>query len=152
MAENEWSSEDATLEEEPREALFPGLVYSEGGEAAKVTYIGKVAHYAIPDRGFWRHVAAYDVDRVVIAELKERIGAVQDELMPAILQMLGKEDLFTKAAIAASIRHLEEGMRSSNSEEWIPSLQMLGFRIVVDVHGQVVEIVYPQPPKEGDWE
>jgi hypothetical protein len=128
------------------------MVYSERGEAAKVAYIGEVAHYAIPDCGFWPQVTAYEVDRAVIAELKERVDAVQDELMPAVLQMLGKEDLFTKAAIAASIRHLEEDMRSSAPEEWVPSLQMLGFRIVVNVHGQVLEIVYPQPPAKGDWE
>ena len=152
MAENGRSPKEAKMGKEPRKALCPGMVYSERGEAAKVAYIGKVAHYAIPDRGFWRHVAAYEVDRVVIAELKERISSVQNELMPAVLQMLGKEDLFTKAAVTASIRHLEEGMHSSDSEEWVPFLQMLGFRIVVNVHGDVVEIVYPQPSGEGDWE
>ena len=134
-----------------RKALFPGLVYNEDGEAAKVTHVGGVAHYAVPDHGFWRHVAAHDVDSVVIAKLKERLGTVKDELVTAMLQVLGTKDLFTKAAIESSIRHLEENMQQGDPEEWVPSLQMLGFRIVVDVHGDVVDIVYPQPPTERNW-
>ena len=41
------------------QALFRGLVYNEQGEPAEVAYIGGVAHYAIPDDGFLRHVEAY---------------------------------------------------------------------------------------------
>lgn len=148
MVENVRSTEAGkSREKAQREALFPGLVYNEVGEAARVTRVGGVAHYAIPDRGFWRHVAAWDVDSVVIAEIRERLGVVEDELVTTMLQMLGTKDLFTKAAIESSIQHLEENMRSGDPQEWVPSLQMLDFRIVVDVHGDVVDIVYPQPPE-----
>lgn len=146
MAENVHFTE-AAKEETRRKALFPGLVYSERGEQARVTRVGGVAHYAIPDHGFWRHVAAWDVDRVVIAEIRERLGAMEDELVTAMLQMLGTKDLFTKAAIETSIRHLEESMRQGDPQEWVSPLQMMGFRVVVDVHGQVVNVVYPEPPE-----
>jgi len=152
MPESTRFAEAAKSKEEAlRKALFPGLVYNEEGEAAKVNHVGGIAHYAIPDRGFWRHVAARNVDSVVIAKLKERLGAVQDELVTSVLEMLGTRDLFTKGAIESSIRHLEESMRQSDPQEWTPSLQMLGFRIVVDVHGNVVDIVYPKPPKVRNW-
>ncbi len=152
MAENVRFAEAARSKERARrKALFPGLVYNREGEPAKAAHVGGVAQYAIPDHGFWRHVAAWDVDKVVIAELKERLGAMEDELVTAMLQMLDTNDLFTKAAMEASIRHLEESMRQGDPQEWVPSLRMLGFRIVVDVHGNVVDIVYPEPPEGQNW-
>ena len=133
-----------------RQALFPGLVYNEEGELAEVVYVGGVAHYAIPNDGFLRHVKAYEIDKVVIARLKERISDMQDEVVSGMLQMLGKDDIFTKAAIDASIRNLEQNIRQSDSEQWVPWLHMLGFRVVVDVHGKVVDLIYPTPTDEND--
>ena len=78
-----------------QQALFSGLVYNEQGQPAEVAYVGGVAHYAIPDDGFLRHVEAYRVDDVVIARLKEQITSMQDEVVRGMLQMLGKEDIFT---------------------------------------------------------
>lgn len=133
-----------------RKALFPGLVYNEQGQPAEVAYIGGVAHYAIPDDGFLRHVEAWAVDRVVIAALKEQISSVKDELVLAILQMLGKEDIFTKAALEASIRNLEHNLVHGDPNQWAPWLKLMGFRIVVNVHGEVVEIIFPGQPGEDD--
>jgi hypothetical protein len=133
-----------------RQALFPGLVYNELGEAAELVYIGGVAHYAIPDAGFLRHVEAYKVDTAVIADLKEQITSMQDEVVRGMLQMLGRDDIFTKAAIDASIRNLEQNIRQSNTDQWVPWLRLFGFRVVVDVHGEIVEIMYPsQPDQDG---
>ena len=129
-----------------RQALFPGLVYNEVGERAEVVFIGGVAHYAIPDAGFLRHVEAYKVDRVVIAHLKEQITSMQDQVVRGMLQMLGKDDIFTKAAIDASIRNLEQNIRQSDPSRWVPWLRLFGFRVVVNVHGEVVEIMYPSQP------
>ncbi len=147
----ESSGEQGTLSEAVlRQALFPGLVYNELGEAAELVYIGGVAHYAIPDAGFLRHVEAYKVDTAVIADLKEQITSMQDEVVRGMLQMLGRDDIFTKAAIDASIRNLEQNIRQSNTDQWVPWLRLFGFRVVVDVHGEIVEIMYPsQPDQDG---
>ena len=45
-----------------RAGAVPGLVYNQAGEEARVVTIGGVAHYAIPEDGFLRHVEAYHVD------------------------------------------------------------------------------------------
>ena len=133
------------------QALFAGLVYSELGEPAEVAYIGGIAHYAIPDAGFLRHVEASVVDNQVIAQMKVQITSMQDDVVRGIMQMMGKEDLFTKAAIDASIRNMEQNIRQSDPKQWIPWLRLFGFRVVVDIHGQVVEVVYPsQPSDEGE--
>ena len=135
-------------EEIDRQALFAGLVYNEAGEKAIVVMIGGVAHYALDDDGFLRHVAARKVDDAVIAYMKEQITSQQDELVRGMLQMLGQDDLFTKAAIDASIRNIEAQIRQSDQNQWGPWLQLLGFRVVVDVHGDVVEVIYPEQPDE----
>lgn len=124
-------------------ALFPSLVENEEGEPAEVVYIGGVAHYAIPDRGFRRHVEARLVDDAVLAYLQEQVDPVRDELVRALLGMLGNDDIFTMAAVDASLRNLGDSMRRANPEQWAPWLRALGFRIIVDVHGNVVNLVYP---------
>ena len=41
-------------------------------------------------------------------------------------------------------------IRASDRTQWGPWLQLLGFRVVVDVHGDVVEVVVPQKPVDDD--
>ncbi len=133
-----------------QQALFNGLVYNESGEPAEIVYIGGVAHYAIPDGSFRRHVEAFRIDNAVLARLKEQITSMQDEVVRGMLQMLGKDDLFTKAAIDASIKNLEQNVRQSDSEQWLPWLRLFGFRVVVDVHGNIVELIYPTQPAQDE--
>lgn len=132
-----------------RRALFAGLVYNEAGERCDVAMIGGEAHYAIPDDGFVRHVEARHVDDAVIAQLKTQVTSNQDDLVRAMLQMMGKDDLFTKAALDASIRHFDEQFRQSDTTQMVPWLQLMGFRIVVNVHGDLVELIQPAAPDEG---
>ena len=139
---------DQLQDNRSRQALFVDLVYNEAGEKAELAYIGGVAHYAIPDDRFRRHVQASQIDDAVLARLKEQITSMQDEVVQGMLQMIGKDDLFTKAALDASIRNLEDNVRQSDSGQWLPWLRMFGFRIVVDVHGNVVELIYPAQPDD----
>lgn len=129
-----------------RQALFAGLVYNEEGQSAELAYIGGVAHYVINDAGFLRHVESSRIDNQVLADLKARIGSMQGDIVRGILQMLGKDDILTKAALDASIRNLEQNVRQSDPNQWGPWLRLFGFRVVVDVHGQVLEVVYPTGP------
>ena len=140
---------DETIE---RQALFAGLVFNEKGEPADVRYVGGVAHYAIPDNGFLRHVQAAAVDSAVLAMIQEQITSMQDEVVRGMLAMIGKNDIFAKAAIDASIRNLECNVRRSDPNQWLPWLRLLGFRIVVNVHGEVVQLMYPEQPGYGDDE
>ncbi len=132
-----------------RQVLFEGLVYNEQGERVAIAFIGGVAHYAIPDCGFMRHVEARKIDDAVLARLKEQVTSQKEDLVRGMLEMLGKDDLFTKAAIDASIRNMDQQIRQSDRSQWGPWLQLLGFRVVVDVHGDVVDLLYPQQPEVG---
>jgi len=137
----------------PRQALFAGLVFNEQDEPAEVVYIGAVPHYVILDDGFRRHVEAEMVDRQVIQWLRQQILSNRDLVTQEMLAMLGKDDLFTKAMIDASIQNmdrytdllLEQGL-PEDTRAW---LGMLGFKVVVNVHGEVVRLDAPAQQELG---
>ncbi|MBI3361544.1 MAG: hypothetical protein HY023_10595 [Chloroflexi bacterium] len=134
----------------PKHALFAGLVVDENEEPVEVAYIGDEPHYVVNDAGFRRHVEASVVDRHVFGVLREQILAHKDIVLQSTLQMIGKDDLFTKAMVDSSLEHLDDhfdrlietGM-PPGAIEW---LGMMGFRIVIDVHGEVVRM---QPSEFG---
>ena len=150
MSDDTWQRTDnnATSEPRARRAFFDGVVYNEAGERAEVVYVAGIAHYAVPDQGFLRHVLASRVDDAVIADIGSQVESNKTDVTHGILAMLGKDDLFTKAAVDSSIRNLGEQLRKSDPSQWVPWLKLFGFRIVVDVHGNVVEIVYPASVSE----
>jgi hypothetical protein len=130
-----------------RHALFAGLVVSEQDELVEVAYIGAVPHYVILDDGFRRHVEAEVVDRQVIQLLRQQILSNRELVTQGMLAMLGKDDLFTKAMIDASIQNLERHIDvlfdhglPEDTRTW---LGMLGFKVVVNVHGEVVRLDAP---------
>ena len=71
-----------------------------------------------------------------------RIGVVE-----GMLQYLGKDDLFTKAAVEASIGKMHENMetlmQTGLPEEARTWLGMMGMRIVINIHGEVTNIEMP---------
>jgi hypothetical protein len=133
-------------ESERKQALFGGLISNEAGQPVEVAYLGDEAFYVIPDGDFRRHVEALYVDEQVLAELRERMSGMEDLVVEGVLDFLGKDDLFTKASIDMALKNFESGFRQADPEQWKPWLGMMGFRIVVNVHGEVVEVEYPEQP------
>ena len=138
----------------PSHALFAGLVFNEQDEPAEVVYIGAVPHYVILDDGFRRHVEAETVDRQVIQWLRQQILSHRELVTQGMLAMLGKDDLFTKAMIDASIqnmdRHTDLLLEQGLPEDTRAWLGMLGFKVVVNVHGEVVRLDAPAQQELGD--
>ena len=137
----------------PRHALFAGLVVNEQDEPAEVVHIGAVPHYVILDDGFRRHVEAETVDRQVIESLREQILSKRELITQEMLAMLGKDDLFTKAMIDASIQniggHMDNLLERGLPEDTRTWLGMLGFKVVVNVHGEVVRLDAPAQQELG---
>jgi hypothetical protein len=136
-------------------AFFEDLVFTEDGRPAEVVYLGTTAFYVIDDQGFRRHVEARPVDRQVMATFKEQLDAHRDEASQLMLAQLGQDDLFTKAMVDSTLRNLEvdqildQGL-PPQARQW---LNMLGFRIVLDVHGDIARIDMPgmpEGPEGGD--
>ena len=130
-----------------KHALFQGLIVNEADEPAGVAHIGEEAHYVINDVGFKRHVAAEAIDRAVLRDLRAQITQHQELVSDSTLKMLGQDDLFTKAMIDSSLKNIDAHMDQllqqglpSGARQW---LGMLGFRIMVNHHGEVLKLDQP---------
>jgi hypothetical protein len=124
-------------------ALFAGLVIDENGLPLEVVITGDEAQYVLDDNGFRRHIDAETVDRQVLAHLQEQIEANKEAVEQGIMQMMGSEDLFTKAAIDKSIKDMDQVLKQGIPDEARQMLGMMGFRVVVNYHGEVLRIDQP---------
>jgi hypothetical protein len=128
----------------PRNALFAGLIQDEDGNPVEVVVVGDLPNYVIDDAGFRRHVEAEVVDRRVIEMLRDQFMAHREIATESMLQMLGNDDLFTKAMIDASIQNMDQILEQGLPDDARAWLGMLGFRVIVDTHGEVVELDMPE--------
>ncbi len=135
-------------------AFFEGLVETEDGQPVTVSTIGDISYYVINDQGFYRHVEAAEVDRTVLARFVAQLQEHHDEASEAMLRMLGQDDLFTKAMVDSTIRNvkLEEMLAQRLPPEAAQWLGMLGFRVIIDLHGEVVRVDMPTAPEDWDEE
>ena len=131
-------------------ALFAGLVVDENGQPLEVTYLGDEAQYVLDDNGFRRHIDAEIVDRQVLAHLQGQIEANKDAVEEGIMKMMGSEDLFTKAAIDKSIKDMDQVLKQGIPAEARQMLGMMGFRVVVNYHGEVIRIDQPGVADDSD--
>jgi hypothetical protein len=134
-----------------RTALFAGLVQDEDGRPVDAVMVGDVPNYVVEVDGFRRHVEAEAVDRQVIELLREQFMEHREIATAAMLQMLGKDDLFTKAMIDASIKNMDQVIHQGLPEEARAWLGMLGFRVILNAHGEVVQLEMPEQV-DGDGE
>jgi hypothetical protein len=127
-----------------RTALFAGLVQDEDGNPVDTVMVGDVPNYVVEVDGFRRHVEAEAVDRRVIELLREQFMEHREIATEAMLQMLGKDDLFTKAMIDASIKNMDQVIHHGLPDGARAWLGMLGFRVILDSHGEVVQLEMPE--------
>ncbi len=133
-------------------AFFEGLVETEDGVKVEVTTLGGEGFYIIDDQGFRRHVEAAAIDRVVLGQFLEQMQEHRDEASQAMLKLMGSEDLFTKAAVDSTLKNVNVDQMlgqtlPSDARQW---LGMLGFRIVIDYHGEVIRVDMPAAPEMDD--
>lgn len=132
------------------QALFAGLVIDEHNRPLDVAMVGNEAAYVIDDDGFRRHIDAAQIDRQVLAILQEQINANKDAVEQGIMQVVGSDDLFTKAAIDKSIENFDQVLERGLPPDALQWLGLMGFRIVVNLHGEVVKLDQPGVIDEGD--
>ncbi len=140
-----------------RKALFAGLVTDPDGQPVGVAEVGEAAQYVVTDGGFQFHVDAEAVDWEVLRQLGAQIADNRAAVTEGAMKMLGQEDLFTKAMIDASLNNMDENfarlIEQGLPEEARAYLGMLGFRVVVNYHGEVVRVDQPGvagPDDEGE--
>ena len=127
-----------------RQALFANLVFNEEDEPAEVIFLESEPYYVVLDAGFRRHVEASYIDRQVIARIREQILSQRELVTEGVLKMIGQDDLFTKGIVDASLEHLDERLLEQGfPEEARAWLGMLGFKVVVNHHGELVRLDMP---------
>jgi hypothetical protein len=134
------------------QALFAGLVYDEREIPLETVYIGSEAFYVVDDSGFHRHVEADEIDRHVLTIFLQHLEENKDMAVEQALRLIGKDDLFTKAAVDASMRNidLDKIIKQGLPEQARDMMGMLGFRIIINHHGEIVRIDQPTAPDDFD--
>jgi hypothetical protein len=127
-----------------RTALFAGLIQDEEGNPVEVVMVSGMPNYVVEELGFRRHIETEVVDRQVIEMLREQFMSHREIATEAMLQMLGKDDLFTKAMIDASIKNMDQVLEHGLPDGARAWLGMLGFRVIIDTHGHVVRLEMPE--------
>ena len=138
-----------------RQPLFAGLVIDEFGNVAESALIGDEPCYVVDDAGFRRHIPAEQVDRQVLGQITESMKGSEEYLSEQTAKMLGQEDIFSKAMIEQQLKNidkqLDQLMQVGIPEDMRAYLGMTGFRIIINVHGEVVRVEQPGiASDEGD--
>jgi hypothetical protein len=66
--------------------------------------------------------------------------------------MIGQEDLFTKAMVDSALRNIDveqllDHELPGDLRQWMGAM---GFRVVIDRHGEILRVEMPEAPEDGD--
>jgi hypothetical protein len=137
------------------QALFSGLIFDERDRLVETVLVGDEPCYVVDDDGFHRHIPSQQVDRQVLGMMRSQIEGNEDLLSEQAAKMLGQEDIFSKAALEQQFKHIDQQFdklfETGIPEEGRAYMGMLGFKIVIDVHGEVIDVKQPSAAAdEGD--
>jgi len=135
--------------------LFKGLVVDEDDQVVQTGFIGAEPCYIIDDAGFKRHVPSEQIDLEVLAQLGSQIKGNEELIADEAAKMSGQDDLFSHAIIENQLKNMDKQF-SLLLETGLPDdtrayLGMMGFKVVIDIHGSIVKVVQPgrAPDDEG---
>lgn len=139
----------------PRQPLFAGLVLDEFGNLAESAWVGGEPCYVVDDAGFRRHVPSEQVDKQVLNQLAEMMKGSEDLLSEQAAKMLGQEDVFSKAAIQQQLKNIDRQfdqlLQIGLPEDMRAYLGMMGFKVIINMHGEVLRVEQPGAiTDEGD--
>jgi len=138
----------------PKQPLFAGLVVDESDHRAETAYVGDEPCYVVDDYGFRRHIPSEQVDRVVLSQIADLMKGSEDLISEQTAKMIGQEDVFTNAAIEQQIKNMdkqfEQLLQVGIPEDMRAYLGMVGFKIVINMHGEVVKIEQPGRTNDTD--
>ncbi len=127
--------------------LFQGLIFDEFDQPVTVADVGEDTCYVVDDAGFRRHIPAEPVDRQVLQQMGSMIEGHEDELAEQTAKMLGQDDIFSKALIENQLKNLDQQfeavLHTGIPEEGRAYMGMMGFRVKINVHGEVLEVTQP---------
>jgi hypothetical protein len=127
--------------------LFAGLIVDEFDRPVEVRYVGDEPCYVIDDYGFLRHIPSEQVDRQVLQAMSEQIQGHEEYISEQAAKMLGQDDIFTRAMIANQLKNIDKQfdllLQTGLPEEVRAYLGMMGFKVRINIHGEVIEVQQP---------
>jgi hypothetical protein len=134
--------------------LFAGLVVDEDDRPAETAMVGDEPCYIVDDHGFRRHIPSAGVDREVLSRMHALLKGSEALLSEQAARMLGQEDIFTKAMLEQQLKNLDQRfdqlLALGLPESARAYLGMLGFRIVINHHGEVLQVAHPAADGPSD--
>jgi len=129
------------------QALFSGLVCDENEHSVETVSIGGDPFYVVNDAGFRRHIPAIDVDKQVFSFLSEQIRGNEDVVIDQATKMMGQNDIFARAVLKNQLLNIDKQFEAL-ATTGIPEtgrqyLGMMGFRVTINLHGEVLKIEQP---------
>lgn len=138
----------------PRQPLFGGLVVDEFDRPVASALVGDEPCYVVDDSGFRRHIPSAQVDRDVLGQIAGLMKGSEALLSEQTAKMLGQEDVFTKAAIEQQLKNIDKQfdqlLQTGIPEDMRAYLGMVGFKVMINVHGEVLKVEQPGASGEGD--
>jgi hypothetical protein len=127
--------------------LFAGLVVDENGNLAESAFIGNEPAYVVDDDGFKRHIPAEQIDRAVLNQFAEMMKGSEDILSKETAKMMGQDDPFSQAMIQNQLKNIEQQfdviLKTGLPEDMRAYLGMMGFKVVINYHGEIVRVEQP---------
>jgi len=127
--------------------LFDGLIVDEFDQPVSVAYVGEEPCYVVDDAGFRRHIPCEQVDRQVLQTMGEMIQGHEDLLAEQTAKMLGQDDIFSRALIENQLKNLDQQfetvLKTGIPEDGRAYMGMMGFRVRINVHGDVIDVQQP---------
>jgi hypothetical protein len=137
----------------PRQALFAGLVVDESDHPVGTAYVGAEPCYVVNDTGFLRHIPSEQVDRKILGILSQQISGNEDMLSEQAAKLLGTDDIFSKAILENQLKNIDKQfdalLEIGIPEESRAYMGMSGFKVVINVHGEIVRFEQPAATDQG---
>jgi hypothetical protein len=133
-----------------RQPLFAGLVVDENENPAETAFVGDEPFYVVNDYGFRRHIPSEQVDRQVLSQIAGLMKGSEEYLSEQTAKMIGQEDIFTKAMLENQLKNIDKQfdqlLQAGIPEDMRLYLGMVGFKVVINVHGEVLRVDQPSAP------
>ena len=140
----------------PRQPLFAGLIVDEDDRPAGTAFVGEEPCYVIDDAGFKRHIPSESVDRQVLELMRDQISGNEGLLSEQAAKMLGTDDIFSRALLENQLKNIDKQfdliLENGIPEESRAFMGMAGFKVVVNMHGEIVRLEQPSTTEDGDGE
>ncbi len=137
-----------------RQPVFAGLVIDEADRPVGTAMVGDESTYVVDDAGFLRHIPSEQVDRQVLESMMKMVEGNEGLISEQAAKMLGQDDIFSKALIENQLKQLDKQidllLNTGLPEESRAYMGMMGFRIRINVHGEVIEINQPGTIDPGE--